>query len=371
LFRIPALLLLPTALAGGPKGDNAAPAPPPAALALRVEAPDVSSPWKMIVTNAGEIPVRLAADGRLLRFEVLPPEGDDAEPPKGHAKKAKAPVICRLPLGFRPGAVVEDRVVLLAPHTRYEEIVNPALYCFGKKEREALVPGASVTAKLGFAPAKARGKKEPPLLPPFVGEPTLPNAPVSPVKELVAETFTAAAAPPPQKLAAETIPSDDPGAPRLEISAPSRIEAANTRSAEITVTIKNVGSRPTKVRLRRDDVTFIVEGPNGTLQCGVPVLGRASPPESFMTLRASAVQRFAIRLFEPCPDGAFDQPGLYRVRATLTLTEAGEKYAIRAFTGIATQKEETLIRVDAGTEPFYATPPQVFGAAKPEGVVKP
>jgi hypothetical protein len=364
LVNLVPVLFLPAALAGGKPADQ--PAPPPAAVTLRIEAPDVSSPWKMIVANEGNTPVRLAADGRLLHLEVLAPETDETpDPPKGKKPKPRKPLVCKLPLGLRPGTVVEDRVLLLSPGARYEEIVNPALYCFGRKEHEALVAGASVTAKLGFAPGKPRGKKEPALVPPFVAEPTLPEAPVSPVKELVAAPFTVTAGPPQPALAAEVTPNqEDPGAPRLEIAAPVRVEATNGRSVDMTVTIRNAGSRATKIHLRRDDVTFVVDGPAGSVQCGTPVLGRASPPESFTTLRASGKQSFAIRLFEPCPDGAFDQPGLYRVRATVTLTDSGEKYALHALTGTATQKEATLLRVDSGRVPFYATPPQVFGAAK-------
>src|SRR5262249_4902928 len=114
----------------------------------------------------------------------------------------------------------------------------------------------------------------------------------------------------------------------------------------------------------RDDITFVVEGPDGTMQCGAPVFSRSSPPEAFTTLRASGTQSFAIRLFEPCPDGTFAHPGLYRVRATVTLNDSGEKFGLHALTGTATQREPTLVRVEGGPAPCYVMPPQVFGAKK-------
>jgi hypothetical protein len=120
------LLLL---LGGLPNAGADTPSPlPPPRLALQLEAPDPAGPWKMVVTNEGEVPLRFAADGRLLSLEIEPPEIGGLEDPYGKAaaKKKPATVVCRLPAELRPSAVAEDRAVVLGPGSRYEEVVSPA-----------------------------------------------------------------------------------------------------------------------------------------------------------------------------------------------------------------------------------------------------
>ena len=85
------------------------PALPPAQITLRVDVPDLAGPWRIVVTNEGAEPVRLAADGRLLRFDIkLPPKTEpEAETRKLLVKHPKepAPVVCELPLSMRPAGV--------------------------------------------------------------------------------------------------------------------------------------------------------------------------------------------------------------------------------------------------------------------------
>ena len=111
----PVLLLL--LLSGLPKVDEPPPLPAPR-LTLRLDAPDSAGPWKMVVTNDGETPLRFAADGRLLSFEIEPPEDAGTDQPYGKPgvkKKTPAPVVCKLPSELRPAGVVDDRAVVLGP----------------------------------------------------------------------------------------------------------------------------------------------------------------------------------------------------------------------------------------------------------------
>src|SRR5260221_10259076 len=151
------------ASAGLPKVVGASPALPPPRIELRIDAPDLAGPWKMVVTNRGDVPVRFAADGRLLALEIQPKADDEAET-TSKKRKAPRPTICRLPPELRPSGVVDDRAVVLGPGARYEEVVSPSLYCFSNAGAKALEAGAEVTAHLGF-PEDKRAKNGPPRAP--------------------------------------------------------------------------------------------------------------------------------------------------------------------------------------------------------------
>ena len=175
------------------------------------------------MTNEGAEPVRLAADGRLLRFDIkLPPKTEpEAETKKLLVKHPKepAPVVCELPLSMRPAGVSDDRAVILRPGARYEEVVSPALYCFGNVESAALVAGAEVTARLGFVPPTPPKGKIPKLLPPFIAEPTSVSPTIVARKELVSSPFVL-----PAEAANETPANQttklDAGEPNIEMFVP-------------------------------------------------------------------------------------------------------------------------------------------------------
>jgi len=332
---------------------------PPVQVALRIDAPDPAGPWKMVVTNNGDVPVRFAADGRLLSFEVPKPEDTSAPAAK---KKAKSPpIVCKLPPALRPTGVVEDRAVLLGPGARYEEVVSPALYCFSQTSAKALVPGTTVTAKLGFAgPAIRAGKNAPPA-PPFIAEPAVSNPAVSPIKELVSEPLVLSAAAAVTSAASEPAKEEgDPNAPRLELTAPARVDTDNELTVGMTLTVKNVGKRPTLVHLRRDNLIFEVDGPSGSAHCGFPAEQRRVPREALGSLAAGASRTIDVWVGEMCSDVVFDRPGLYRVWPSLTFSRPSEASSIKVWTETVTAKEPVLVRVKEGKLPFYNSRPQVF-----------
>jgi hypothetical protein len=356
------LLLFVLAGASSQKSDDA-PQLPPARVVLRVDATDPASPWKMVVTNQGDVPVRFAADGRLLTLEMPKPE----DPNKPAPKKAKPPppIVCKLPAELRPAGVVDDRAVVLAPGARYEEVINPALYCFSEASAKGLVAGATVTAKLGFTPPPPRGKKSPPLTPPFVVEPAVANPTVSAVKELVSEPFVVPAAPPvasppPQEEAQE----DDPNGPRIELSAPPRVDTRNELTVGMTLTVKNTGKRPALLHLRRDNLLFDVDGPSASAHCGFPAERRRVPPEGFAPLAPGASRTLDVWVGEMCSDLVFDRPGLYRIRPSIAFPSSSGPTSSKVWSETVTSKEPILVRVREGRLPFYATPPQVFGGGR-------
>jgi hypothetical protein len=336
---------------------------PPANVALRIEAPDVAGPWKLVLSNDGDVPLRVAADGRLLTLEVAPPEEINIDDPYGTStvkKKPPPPTVCRLPPELRPSAVTDERAVVLAPGSRYEEVVSPALYCFSPAEAKALVAGARVTAKLGFVETKAAAKAPP--RPPFAVEPAALSSSVSPLKEIVADSFVVAPAPSassPDAVSGDT--SDDPTGPRLELTAPARVDSRDEKTVTTTLTVKNVGRRKARLHIRRDNLLFDIDGPDGSAHCGLPSSRRVVPRDMFDSLAPGASRSIEVWIGELCPNVTFDRPGLYRVRAGLAFPAAPAADGNRAWTRTVIGKELMLVRIRQGRLPFFTSPPQIFG----------
>jgi hypothetical protein len=333
---------------------------PPASISLRMQAPDTAGPWKLVVTNQGDVPLRFAADGRLLSLDVEPPVEMDGDAPYGKAAPKKKPVTvtCKLPSELRPSAVVEDRAIVLSPGSRYEEVISPALYCFSEAESKALVAGARVTAKLGFPDTAKPNPKTPPRAP-FVAEPAVAGASVTAVKELVSDSFVVAAAPPVTGVTAEN--SEDPKAPRLELFAGTRIDSLDEKTVATTITLKNTGGRDVRGHVRRDSLLFDIDGPDGSAHCGYPNARRAVPRDLVPTIAAGSSRSLEVWIGELCPNMVFDRPGLYRVRAGLAFPTAVGGEGPGVWTRTVVVQEPILVRIRKGRLPFFTSPPQIFG----------
>ena len=337
---------------------------PPPNVVLRIDAPDPAGPWKMVVTNNGDVPVRFAADGRLLSFEMPKPEDPYEGSGKKKVTKTSPPVVCKLPPDLRPSGVIESRAVLLGPGSRYEEVVSPAFYCFSDASVKALVAGATITAKLGFDVPKTNGRKNATPSAPFIVEPAVLNAPVSGAKELVSEPFVLAAPGATVRTPNTTPPADDPGAPRLELTGPARVDTPNELTVGMTLKVKNVGGRPAALHIRRDNMMFDIDGPSGSAHCGQPAEQRGVPRDAFAPLSPGASRTVDVWVGEMCSDAVFDRPGLYRVRPSLAFPISSDFSTMRVWTETVTTREPVLVRVRQGRLPFYASPPQVFGAPR-------
>jgi hypothetical protein len=368
LFALPVLW---PALAGA-KSEPPPPLPP-VHVTLRVDASSGdASAWKIAVTNDGDVPVRLAADARLLTLEIQPPEGASAPEPKTGAKagKVKPPetVVCKLPSPLRPTTVVDDRALILAPGARYEESVSPLLYCFDLRSARAFSAGATVVAKLGFPPPPARGPKKATQDAPFVAEPSVRDASVSPIKELVADPIVVSrgiAVPDDggRNVSDSSTPSQDQRAAHLQLSAPARIEADTELTVGISFIVKNVGERGATVHIRRDNFLFDVDGPDGVNHCGNAANLRLVPQELFYVMKPGASQSLDVWVGEMCPDVVFDRPGLYRVWPTLAFPNTTKELGVDSWTEPLRAKEPVLVRILRGRLPFYAEPPHAIGSA--------
>ena len=312
-------------------------------LQMAVTPGEGGAPWTLRVTNTGELPLRLAADARLLVLEVTPPTGT-----------AGGFVSCALPADARP-ATDEGQELVVPAKRSWSVSIDPLLYCFDARARASLVPGATVKARFGW-PARGAATAKP--APPFVAAPVgaavgkltaakaLESAPVTltEAQRVSAAPLLPATKGKPAQPAPTAAPEERPSGLALLASPP--LDAARGVELPVTVTLVNEGARAAVLVFRPEMIRFRVAGPAGTVSCGSAV-ERASPiRELFSTLSPRGRSQHTVLLSAACPDGTFDSPGLYRATAILdTSWSSGRAIGIRSFDGIVTAREPTLVRV--------------------------
>ncbi|WP_437625197.1 hypothetical protein [Sorangium sp. So ce1151] len=161
--------------AGAKKKPPAPPPLPPAPARVWLIAPSPQGPWTLRIDNAGERPMRIPADVRLLRLEI-----DTLN------KRTKKTVRCAAPAGLKPSGFPERRALLLSPGQSYMEHFDPRLLCFGKDEA-ALAGGSVVRAWYGWGPPPRWSRKAP--APPFAAESTDDPPAFAPETGLAAPTL--------------------------------------------------------------------------------------------------------------------------------------------------------------------------------------
>ncbi|MCA9622565.1 MAG: hypothetical protein KC731_26270, partial [Myxococcales bacterium] len=135
--------------------EPAAESLPPPPVRLRIVAPSASGPWLLRIDNEADQKVRVAADVRLLSFDVQAP----ASRLRGSVDGGWTRHVthCDGPADFSVNHFPIDRELVLEPGQSYVEQFDPRLICFGK-DADLLVPGARVKPYLGWKPRS--GKSE-------------------------------------------------------------------------------------------------------------------------------------------------------------------------------------------------------------------
>ncbi|MFO7180157.1 MAG: hypothetical protein DIU78_015770 [Pseudomonadota bacterium] len=330
-------------------------------LRLAVVPTEPGQPWLVGVFHRGTHPVRVTFDLRLLELEIRPPATSGQKAPK--------PVTCTLPGGIRPDTPEPELQIELQPGEGLIDLVDPRLYCFGKRE-SPLVPGAEVVATLGW-PEKTKtvwrkGKAETVAVeqqPPFVARrvTTIPepdavpaepvarseSAPASDaeaVKKLVASTVTLGPAFAPPK-------APDTGAP-FELVLVEGSDAPTPRDARVTVALINRSSEPQYVFFRRELLNFEVSAPHGFFTCRPGPDRRAPERQSFVRVAPGERITATSRLVELCPEAALGVPGLYLIHARLHAAHSGFEFGLDAFTGRLVSREPALVRIHEGWSAF-------------------
>lgn len=345
-------------------------APP---LAFSVTPGTGGGPWKMRIENTGEVPIRIAADPRLLVLEVTAPVGTELPRGDGAANKRAKPgepvmVRCVLPDDARP-ATDEGRDLVIPSRRAWSTTIDPLLYCFGARERASLVASATVKAHFGWsaAPAKtpAPATKRTARLshpgPPFVAAPVgAAVGKVAPAKELEAAAFTLGEGVPGATRTATPAAAESniPGRPTLSVSMPDTMDVARGFEVGATVTVANDGDKAATLLFRPETVRFAVSGPQGSVACGSPRYIDSPIRELYSTIAPRARASLTVLLTSRCPVDTFDEPGIYRVTAILDTSGASARsIGLKTWDGEATARAPLLLRVRTPRRPSPTTRP--------------
>ena len=323
---------------------HAEPATPNVSLA--VTPGSAGGPWKLVVTNNGELPVLLAADARIVTLDLIPQ----------NPSAKVATLRCALPDDARP-STDEGRELVVPAKRSWSLSFDPLFYCFGAKERAMLVAGTTVKARLGWpAPVvapKTNKKTAAASAPaaPFVVSPVGASVgQLAPMKDLEASTFTLTeaitAAPPPASAAAASAEPTETRKPPLAITATEATDVARGVDVPITLTIANESDRAVTTFFRASTLAFTVNGPAGSVSCGNPRVIAEPFRELFTTIGVKAKTSATLLVSALCPAGTFDEPGIYRVLPRLdTRGTSGRNVGLKTWDGEVVAKSPALIRV--------------------------
>lgn len=370
------------------KGNAAAKATPakPLPVIVTVTATSPDPPWLLRIENQSDVPVRIPADSRLLRFDLVAG--------KGGAKK------CAPPAGLVPSSFDVKRELFLRAGEIYEEAIDPRMYCFGETT-DLLRAGTKLTPTFGFTPGWGAPKE------PFAAEAADPLDPYLPLKTLKGEPFVLPAvpppAPPPPPSASAPAPSlseagsgigggasqPAPPAPSTDasdaaeappVSAPAPVvdkaagqldiylsrlvDAAAARDVVLTIRAKNEGHRKLAAVLRSRMLHFRVEelgADNRTLRsvtCVHQSGAHAIATEMVGELKPGKEEKLTVSIFETCPVGTFSKPGLYRVTPELDTSQEGEALKHTPWLGKALARQSALVRLATAKGSYYYASPR-------------
>ncbi len=317
----------------GPPAKTKAPLPEPKPtpnVKLTIDAPTTRGPWTMRISNAGDIPVRVAADASLLSLEVTP-------------RGARSAVRCELPEDMRPSSD-RERALVLPPKRSYAETFEPRLYCFAEK-LDALAPGSVVVGRLGWTTGPRTGA-------PFEVTPIEGIEPeLAPLKSIDAEPIAL-----PDERTAPLGTAEHPeevDSPRLSLSGAAAVDAESPNEIEIPVTIRNETERTVVVRFRPEVISFDVATAGRLEHCGWPTMPAAAIPEMFTTLPPNGSETLDLGLADYCTKGgALNQSGLLVVRPRLdTRNASGQAIGLRTFDGALSATKPTVVRLHRGASP--------------------
>lgn len=331
---------------------------PPPRVALTLTPGSNGGPWRLHIENKGEGPIRIPADPRLLVLELTPAvatasEADTGKGAKKAQQKAPPPPRCILPDDARP-STDEGRELVIPPSRSWSAPIDPLFYCFGERERAALVPGTSVKARFGWPspPPRAGAKpaKAPPLTPPFAVAPVGASVgKIAPAKSIEADAFTLAE---PVLVDKPTSAEDEAASSTVTLSVPRSLDAARGAELATTVTLTNGSDRPITLLFRPEMLQFSVSGPAGTVSCGQPRSVAAPIRELFTTVPVNGKSSATVLFTTTCPSGTFDEPGIYRVTPRLDTTNAsGRPLGLHSWEGVAVAKTPLLLRVRTPRKP--------------------
>ncbi len=397
------------------------PPKPSLPIEMTIVAASPDPPWTLRIVNIGDHPIRLAADTRLLTF--------DLDTGGKHETKVK----CAAPAGMRPRSFPDARELYLDAGEVYVEDFDPRLYCFGYKI-DLLRGGTNVHAHLGWPKASSLGRG------PFAAQGTDRPEAFAALSELSAPTIQlgyalfapmaprVGALPPDEAADAQASsmasvddvgtkptsvkaasngalptnastggrpssnqsekssydptakksdddapaapPAEDRNAARVDVYVDRTSDADAPRNVVVNIRAVNEGRRELISALRGRMLSFTVEqlGPDNeprqSFVCRGSERPHAMPIEAGRDLDAGQAVTIPIMLAEICPRQAFERPGLYRVRPGIDTTLEGEMLKQHPYIGKALARQSSLVRVATSRKPYQDDAPKVFTPPK-------
>jgi hypothetical protein len=281
------------------------------------------------VVNAGDIPVRLVADARLLTLELTP-------------RGARKPLRCQLPADMRPSDDME-RALVLPPKRSYSESFEPRLYCFGERELDALGATTIVVARLGW-PERASGRG-----PRVVSAIEGVEPEVAPLASIESPPIALPDEPTPMGTNDPARIPDDPDPVHLVLKSSRAVDTASSENLTLTVTVRNEGKRPVRLRFRPETLGFEVTSSSGVQHCGWPTPPSAPVRDYFTTLAPGGAESQTVVIVDYCGRTPFERSGLVVVRPDLdTRHGGGEAIGLRTFDGVVIAATPSVVRLHQG-----------------------
>lgn len=317
--------------------------------------------WVLAIENRSPHPVRLAALPELLRFSVFKSASSEGDP--GAVKRIQCGTE-KLPTKLSDDDFIELRSGELIFHA-----FDPRPLC---KDDSVLEQGATVEATYGF-PIKMKklwqgGKLievEAKQVAPYVGSrPPIAGEEFVPLKILTGPSFVLGRTYPLAKVspfitspttvqqAGETQVSQPPPPPPLTLVVAPLGTSSSPENKDISVKIVNTSGKTMKLFVRRELISYVVNGPVYSFSCRMHPADRYPISSEFLTLSNGGSTSLVTRLAEACPATAFSEPGTYAVFARMDAQVSGEEQGVDAFIGTGlSEKPAHLVVPDQGKGP--------------------
>lgn len=297
--------------------------------------------WRWTLSNVSGSRLDVAADHRLVWFEVPPPPVDPTVP--RWRRRRAAPVRCVFET--RPSGPEAAARTELRPGERYSELIDLRDVC-RLRVPAAMAPGASVVAHYGFEPVATTGRRRPTLTR-WMASTITPDVSAYPVNDLVATVSV-----PPVDARVEVPPT----ATDLEVAASSSAQASVGTGLRVGVFVRNSAARPIWTLFRNSLFAFEVVTPSGRRVACEGLLRDPTPfREFFIRLGDHARRGVSLAPAEYCPLRTFDEAGIYSARVVFRSNADGEPWATgRVFTGRTTSTPFVLriVRGDGRYRPL-------------------
>ena len=109
--------------------------------------------------------------------------------------------------------------------------------------------------------------------------------------------------------------------------------------------------------MRAEDWSFLVDGPLGRVRCSLPRGGGVPAPDLYRRVTARRGSAVILDVARFCPSDTFALPGIYALRPTLHLTQAGAEYGLAAVAG-RFEGPPAWVRVTRGDGGYFEQIPE-------------